>query len=60
MAVAILGSFKIVEVGWSLKCIIKIIRNYIKSTASDIQLREIADLFRGCVINLELIPSIRV
>jgi len=27
MAVAILGSFKIVEVGWSLKGTIKIIRN---------------------------------
>jgi len=31
MAVAILGSIIVVEVGWSLKCKVKIMRNYIMS-----------------------------
>lgn len=47
MAVAILGFSIIVEVGWSLKCTNKVIRNCIKSMVSNIQLREIEDFLEA-------------
>jgi len=47
MAVAIPGSIRIVEVGWSLKLKTKISRNYIKSIVSKIELEKLQICFEA-------------